>query len=136
MSSRYAEKLERELSIANQQAHDSIVECSRLLAENQRLTAERDGAEKAGRAEAERFLGQLDDLRVETQRLRDERKELRKRLRAACEPCAECGHIDWRELDDILGDTDREQPLVAASGVEPVPGSSTHAPEVLAGDTE
>ena len=40
MSSRYAEKLERELSIANQQAHDSIVECSRLLAENQRLRDE------------------------------------------------------------------------------------------------
>lgn len=30
--------------------------------------------------------------------------ELRKRLKAACEPCAECGHVDWRELDDILED--------------------------------
>ncbi len=29
-------------------------------------------------------------------------KELEARLRLACEPCAECGHIDWRELDDVL----------------------------------
>lgn len=29
-------------------------------------------------------------------------KELEGRLKLACEPCAECGHPDWRELDDIL----------------------------------
>jgi hypothetical protein len=29
-------------------------------------------------------------------------QELERRLRAACEPCAECGHFDYRELDDIL----------------------------------
>ena len=29
-------------------------------------------------------------------------EELESRLRLACEPCAECGHIDWRELDDCL----------------------------------
>ena len=29
-------------------------------------------------------------------------QELEARLRLACEPCAECGHIDWRELDDVL----------------------------------
>lgn len=28
--------------------------------------------------------------------------ELRQRLKAACEPCAECGHVDYRQLDDIL----------------------------------
>ncbi len=31
-----------------------------------------------------------------------ERDELAGRLRLACEPCAECGHIDWRELDGCL----------------------------------
>ena len=29
-------------------------------------------------------------------------QELEARLRLACEPCAECGHVDWRELDDCL----------------------------------
>lgn len=29
-------------------------------------------------------------------------RELEERLRLACQPCAECGHVDWRELDDIL----------------------------------
>jgi hypothetical protein len=29
-------------------------------------------------------------------------EELEQRLRMACEPCAECGHIDYRELDEIL----------------------------------
>ena len=29
-------------------------------------------------------------------------EELESRLRLACEPCAECGHIDYRELDSIV----------------------------------
>ncbi len=29
-------------------------------------------------------------------------REIEARLRMACEPCAECGHIDYRELDDVL----------------------------------
>jgi hypothetical protein len=29
-------------------------------------------------------------------------RELEARLKMACEPCAECGHVDYRELDDIL----------------------------------
>lgn len=32
----------------------------------------------------------------------NEIEELRGRLIAACEPCAECGHIDYRELDDMV----------------------------------
>lgn len=41
-------------------------------------------------------------LRAEAERLLAENEELRGRLKLACEPCAECGHVDWRELDDIL----------------------------------
>ncbi len=37
-----ASRLERELSIANQQAHDSIVECARLLAALQEIVDSRE----------------------------------------------------------------------------------------------
>jgi predicted nucleic acid-binding Zn-ribbon protein len=56
-----------------------LLRLAELDAENQRLTTERDGAEKAGRAESERFLAQLDDLRIENQRLREEVAFLRER---------------------------------------------------------
>ena len=37
-------------------------------------------------------------------------QELEARLKAACEPCAECGHVDYRELDDILWPSGEKKP--------------------------
>ena len=42
-------------------------------------------------------------------------QEIEARLRLACEPCAECGHTDWRELDDVLARQTLPSPACAPS---------------------
>ncbi len=79
MSSIYNRMVEQ----ADQLAKDRVernAEIARLKAENQQLATERDGAEKAGRAEAERFMAQLDEVRAENQRLREAPKAALTRL--------------------------------------------------------
>jgi hypothetical protein len=46
--------------------------------------------------------GDVAGWRIKLAATEAENQQLRERLKAACEPCAECGHIDYRELDDIL----------------------------------
>ncbi len=63
-----ASRLERELSIANQQAHDAIAECARLLAENERLQDELKATEKLAVYEHGRrgeALAEIERLRAE-----------------------------------------------------------------------
>ena len=53
-------------------------------------------------AGVERYYQAYDRAATERDRLRETNAELARRLKAACEPCSTCGHVDWRELDSIL----------------------------------
>lgn len=60
-----------------------------------------------GRAELERYW--RDDMGTQSYLTKDEAAallayidELETRLHAACDPCSECGHTDYRDLDSIL----------------------------------